>query len=110
MADGAALIARTSQVMKGRWRATRKRHGSRVALQAQLAHIAASEHAGIGGPMRFMTTCARLDADRSMLERERAALVAVALETRCVLATDGAHSRCRQAAVRIVTVAAVNCA
>jgi hypothetical protein len=59
--------------------------------------------------MRFMTTCAWLYADRRMLERERAALVAVALETRSVLATDGAYTRCRQAAVRIVTVAAVNC-
>ena len=108
MADGAALIARSSQVMKGGWRATRKRHGRRVALQAQLAHITASEHARIGGPMRFVTTGALLYPNRRMLERKRAALVAVALETCCVLATDGAHSGCRQAAVRIVTVAAVH--
>src|SRR5262245_46680568 len=43
-----------------------------------------------------------------MLERKRAALVAVALETRSILATDVANARCRQAAVRIMTVAAVD--
>ena len=58
--------------------------------------------------MRLMTGGAGLYSYRRMLERKWTALIAVAFETGNIVAAGCAHTRCRKAAVRIVTIEAMH--
>ena len=53
-----------------------------MALEAELADVAAGQHPRIVRPVRFMAGCARLYANGGVFKSKRPALFGVALEAR----------------------------
>jgi len=108
MTNRAVAIPRGSQIVKCRWRATHVTRRDGVALQAQLAHVAAREHSRIGRAVRFVAGGTLLYSYGRMLEWKWAALIAVAFGTAYIVTAGDAYQRCRLAAVRLVTVDAMH--
>src|SRR5580692_6106649 len=82
----------------------RHRWQIRVALQADKSDVGARQHSGIGGAVRLMTRLAAFKAHRSVLEGERAALIAVAFEATRLVGGEALQHYWTNTAVRIVAV------
>ena len=114
MADRAVLEPRRAQVVK------RRRHdadGARgryrrgqvgVAFQAEQAHLRPRQHTRIGRTMRLVAGHTTFKTHRLVLERERPALVAMAVEAPRLVRREALRHGRANTAVRIVTVDAAH--
>ena len=112
MAHGAVLVARRAQIMKSR------RHNAqntgfyvgyiRVALQADQPDFLPDQHARVGRSVNLMATGAALKTYRRVLKGERAALVAVTLQTSGFVGCENLRHRGPDAAMRVVTIHATH--
>ena len=75
-----------------------------MTLQTYKANLLAHEHARVRRTVRLMTGAAALETHRRMLERERSAQIAVALEARLFISRYETHHAGLEAAVGIVTI------
>src|ERR1700693_1146616 len=112
MAYGAVLKHRRTQIVKRRRhdaRNFRRNRGEiRVTLQAYEANIGAYQHPGIRRAMRLVTRLAAFKAHRSMFERERSALVAMAGEAPRLIGREALEHRGPDAAVGIEAIHAAH--
>jgi len=112
VADGAVLKHRRTQIVKRRRYDARnfrwRRGENRVTLQADKTNIGAYQHPLIRRAMRLVTRLAAFKAHRSMFERERSALIAMARETSRVVGREALEHRRPDAAVGIVAVHAAH--
>ena len=113
MAHRAVLKTRRAQIVK------RRRHNAdgaggvdrgqiRVALQADQAHFRTRQHPWIGRAMRLMAGHTAFETHRPVLERERSALVAMAVQASRLVRGEGLRHRGADTAVRIVAVDATH--
>jgi len=113
MAHRAVLVTRRAQVVKRR---RDDADGSRliyagqigVALQAHDANFLAHQQPRIGRAVWLVAGYATFEAHRSVLERERSALIAVAVQASRLVRGEGLRHRWADTAVRIVTVDAAH--
>ena len=108
MAHCAVLKHRRTQIVKSRRHDARnlrwRRGEKRVTLQAYKTDIGAYQHPRIRRAMRLVTRLAAFKAHRSMFERERSALVAMACEATRLIRRKALEHHGPDAAVRIVAV------
>jgi hypothetical protein len=113
MAHGTVLILRRSQIVK------RRRHhadGSRrvgrrqirVTLQANIADVLPRQHSRIRGAVRLMARRAALETHGPVFERERTALVSVAVEATRLVGSERLGHHVADTSVRIVTIDAAH--
>ena len=81
-----------------------------MAFETRVSHFMPRQHARVYRTMSFMARPAALILNRSMLERERPALVAMAFETSRLIGREGLLHRRPDAAVRIVAIHALHVA
>lgn len=79
-----------------------------MAFEAKLPHAASLEHLRIRRAVRRVARRAAFDLERRMFENERAGLIAMALDARCVRTYGEFRLFLFEASVRIMTVAAVH--
>src|SRR5580692_7332868 len=86
MADRAVLVTWQGQIVE--CRRNHARHANRVisrqvsvALETHKADLLPRQHPRVRGAVRFMTSGAAFEAHRFVLECERTALIAVAIQT-----------------------------
>jgi len=108
--DGAIAKARRSQVMEG------GRHNSRhdsagirdrqvgMAFETDEAHFLPDQHLRVRGTVRQVATLAAFFPDRSVLEGEGSAFVAMTLEAARLIGARHPHEAGFEAAVRIVAI------
>src|SRR5580704_5279249 len=108
MTDGAVLKHRGTQIVKSRRHDARnlrwRRGEKRVTLQAYKTDIGARQHPGIRRAMWLVTRLAAFKTHRSMLERERSTLVAMAREATWVVGRETLEHRGPDAAMGVVAV------
>src|ERR1700721_490592 len=109
MADRAVLVSRRCKIVERR--RDHARHANRVisgqvgvALETYEAYLLPRQHAGVGGAVRPMAGGATFEAPRFMLERERAALIAVAIETAGFVGAETLLHGGTNGTVRIVAI------
>jgi len=104
----AVLVSQHRLVVERRNVGRRLLGDTAVTFETKLAHAASLEHLRIRRAVWSVACRASLDLQRSMFENERASLIAVALDARCVGTDRELRLFLLEASMRIVTIAAVH--
>ena len=115
MADRAVLINRRIQIVNRRrnnshgeaFARHRRRHIG-VAFQTHLPHLRANQHSRVGRSVLLMAGGAAVELHRRMLERERSALIAMALQATRFARRERLRHRRTHGAVRVVAIHALH--
>ncbi len=113
MTHRAVLISGRPQIVKRRWNHAQRsfrryRRQIRVAFETNLRHLRTFQHSGIRRSMSRVAGAASFKSHRAMLERERTALIAMAVQASRLVRPEYLRHHRLHAAVRIVAIDAAH--